>query len=287
MRHNLARPNSCTDTARVHLYRGSRVQAEIRRSTYKPERTASLFPRPREAAPQQSIQHKMPPPLTQKGRLDQILPFLETHPIPTETVSHFAAIPWTNKYLSNPAYRAIPTYSRVPKPNSSEDHLFAQTANTPNTIPHILTLQRTDFAPPPESPKGSIVLGAERRVSPYAAPECPDCIVLVELGASGLDGHAGLLHGGMAGAILDETLGLMASLHLAKLSRTGLSGFTASLNITYRAPVSTPSTVVVRNWVEAREGRKWVCRGQIVDGDGVVLTEAEALLVSGAARGSL
>ncbi|KAE8360474.1 HotDog domain-containing protein [Aspergillus caelatus] len=222
-----------------------------------------------------------------KGRLDKILPFIEAHSISAETLDHFAGIPWTNQYLSNPAYRAIPTYGRVQKPDSSEDYLFAQTMNTPTTIPHFLTLQRTNFILPPESPKGSITLGTERRTTPYRAPEYPDCIVLVELGASGLDGHSGLLHGGIAGAILDETLGLMASLHLATLSRTGLSGFTASLNITYRAPVSTPGTVIVRNWVEAYEGRKWVCRGQIVDGSDVVLTEAEALLVSGARKVSL
>lgn len=49
----------------------------------------------------------------------------------------------------------------------------------------------------------------------------------------------------------------------------------------------TPSTVAVRSWVEAREGRKWVCKGQIVDADGVVLTEAEVLMLTKVQKSTL
>ncbi|KAJ1715407.1 HotDog domain-containing protein [Aspergillus flavus] len=224
---------------------------------------------------------------TKGERLDNLLQFLETHPISKETLDHFGAIPWIQKYLTDSAYRAIPTYGRVRKSDSSEDYLFAQTMNTPTTIPHFLTLQRKDFFPPPESPRGTISLSAGPRTTSYRAPEYPDCITLLELGSAALDGHYGILHGGIAGAILDETLGLTASLHLAPRSQQGLLGFTATLNVTYRAPVFTPSTVVVRSWVEAREGRKWVCRGQIVDADGVVLTEAEALMLTKVQRSTL
>ncbi|EIT81292.1 HotDog domain-containing protein [Aspergillus flavus] len=211
---------------------------------------------------------------TKGERLDNLLQFLETHPISKETLDHFA-------------YRAIPTYGRVRKSDSSEDYLFAQTMNTPTTIPHFLTLQRKDFFPPPESPRGTISLSAGPRTTSYRAPEYPDCITLLELGSAALDGHYGILHGGIAGAILDETLGLTASLHLAPRSQQGLLGFTATLNVTYRTPVFTPSTVAVRSWVEAREGRKWVCKGQIVDADGVVLTEAEVLMLTKVQKSTL
>ncbi|KAE8158104.1 HotDog domain-containing protein [Aspergillus tamarii] len=221
------------------------------------------------------------------GRLDNLPQFLETHPTSIQALDHFAAIPWINQFLTNPAYKAIPTYGRVRKSDNTEDCFFAQTTNSPTTIPHFLTLQRKDFSPPPESPRGTISLSAGPRTTPYRAPEYPDCITLLDLGSPGLDGHSGILHGGMAGAILDETLGLTVSLHLTSHPKHGLSGMTASLHVTYRAPVLTPSTVVVRTWVGVREGRKWVCRGQIVDGDGVILTEGEALFVTGVQRATL
>lgn len=214
-----------------------------------------------------------------RGRLDYILEFIKTHSVPEESLRHFAFIPWTNKHLSNSAYRAIPTYYRVLKPDNS-DCFFARTVSNPSTIPHVVTLQRKDFHSLPESPKGSLKLSLEQRQAPFPAPENPDCITLMELGPAGLDGHYGVIHGGMASAILDELIGLTVTLHLAPFATPGLVGFTASLNVTYRAPVPTPSTVVVHCWIEAHEGRKWVCRGQIVDKVGLVLTEAEALLVT-------
>lgn len=203
--------------------------------------------------------------------------FISTHSIPEESLKHFASVEWTNKYLSNPLYEAIPTFSRVSK-DSGEDYFFSKTISTPSTIPHMVTLQRKDYSLPEESPKGTITLQPSQR-QPIKAPENPDCIILMTLGRLGLNGHPSVLHGGVTCAILDEMLGLCAMLHQQHISGPRNSLFTVGLNVTYRAQVPTPSDVVVRVWLVGREGRKWLLRGQILDNDGVVMVDAEGLWV--------
>ncbi|EXJ79143.1 hypothetical protein A1O3_08644 [Capronia epimyces CBS 606.96] len=203
--------------------------------------------------------------------------FIDSNRVPEESRDHFASVEWTNKYLSDPLYKPIPTFSRVLKP-SGEDHFFSRTVSTARTIPHLLTLQLKDFKGPPEAPKGTLK-GKESQVETTKVPEKPDCIMLLTLGRPGLDGHPGVIHGGMSCAILDEMLGLCVMLHHQHMRGPRDSLFTAYLNVTFRAPVPTPGDVLVRTWVVAREGRKWLAHGQIVDKDGLVLTEAEGLWV--------
>ena len=80
-------------------------------------------------------------------------------------------------------------------------------------------------------------------------------------------------------AILDEMMGLCVMLHHQKYEGPRDSLFTANLNVTYRAPVPTPSDILVRCWLKARQGRKWLSIGQITDKDGNVLCEAEGLWI--------
>ena len=209
--------------------------------------------------------------------MDFLSKFITTHRVPEDARRHFASIPWTNQHLSNPLYRAIPTFSRVLK-ESGEDYFFSSTISSPSTIPHLITLQLEDFPFKKESPRGQL-----RQKTSHSevtqVPENPDCVMLLSLGRPGLDGHASVLHGGMACAILDELLGLCVMLHHQHVSGPRDSLFTVSLNVTYRAPVPTPSDVLVRCWLMGREGRKWLARGQIVDQNGVVMTEGEGLWV--------
>ncbi|EXJ96291.1 hypothetical protein A1O1_01417 [Capronia coronata CBS 617.96] len=203
--------------------------------------------------------------------------FLKKNRVPEESRRHFASVEWTNKYLSDPLYKPIPTFSRVLK-ESGEDHFFARTVSTPATIPHLVTLQLKNFETPPEVPKGTLK-GKESQTAVTRVPEKPDCVMLLSLGRPGLDGHPRIIHGGMACAILDEMIGLCLMLHHQHICGPRDSLFTVNLNVTFRAPVPTPGDVLVKTWVVAREGRKWLAHGQIIDKDGVVLTEAEGLWV--------
>ncbi|EXJ64878.1 hypothetical protein A1O7_01217 [Cladophialophora yegresii CBS 114405] len=213
----------------------------------------------------------------QTEQMDFLSKFIATHRVPEDACRRFASVEWTNKHLSNPLYKAVPTFSRVLKP-SGEDYFFSRTVSSPSTIPHLVTLQLKDFPFKEETPKGQLKMRTSHN-EVTQVPENPDCIMLLELGHPGLDGHPSVIHGGMACAILDEMMGLCVMLHHQHVSGPRDSLFTASLNVTYRAPIPTPNNVLVRCWLAGREGRKWLSRGQIVDKDGKVLTEAEGLWV--------
>ena len=216
----------------------------------------------------------MAPPTEQ---MDFLSKFMTSNRVPEDARQHFAAVPWTNKYLSSPLYKAIPTFSRVLK-ESGEDYFFSRTISSPSTIPHLVTLQLKEYPFKPESAKGQL----RQRTSHNEVtqvPENPDCVMLLELGRPGLDGHPSVIHGGMACAILDEMMGLCVMLHHQHVEGPRDSLFTVSLNVTYRAPVPTPGDVLVRCWLVGREGRKFLSRGQIVDKDGNVMTEAEGMWV--------
>lgn len=211
-------------------------------------------------------------------QLDFMTNFLTKNRVPEESLKHFASVDWTNRYLSDASYKPIPTFSRVLKEESGEDYFFSRTVNSPATIPHLITLQLKDLNSPPEVPRGTLK-GKEKQTEVTKVPEKPDCIMLLRLARPGLDGHPHVIHGGMACAILDEMIGLCLMLHQTHVHGPRDSLFTANLNVTFRAPVPTPGDILVKTWVIGREGRKWLAHGQLVDKDGVVMTEAEGLWV--------
>ena len=211
--------------------------------------------------------------------------FFATHTVPQSSIDHFSKVPFLAPLLQDPAYVAIPTFSRVLKP-TGEDAFFSCTINTPDTIPEALCVRLRELPDVPMS-------GPEDRTAytsnPYASavPERPDVMLLMSLGRPGLDGHPATLHGGIATAILDEAIGLCVMLHQTHVSDPRSAMFTARLETAYRRPVPTPGEVAVRTWLVRREGRKWWARGQIVDKDGVVMTEAEGLWIEARTRGKL
>lgn len=76
-------------------------------------------------------------------------------------------------------------------------------------------------------------------------------------------------------------MGLLIMLHDNNIRGPGPrdSLFTANLNVSYRAPVPTPSELLIKTWLVSRTGRKWRSKGQLVDKDGKVLAEADGLWV--------
>lgn len=206
--------------------------------------------------------------------------FLTRHHPPAESVAHFQSVPWLNKYLSSPKYKIIPTFSRHLK-SSGEDYFFSRTINTPSTIPHMISLQLSDLKTPEPIPTTASTSDSSSHRTPTNVPENPDAVMLLSLGSPGLDGHPSVIHGGMSCAILDETMGLLVMLHDNNIRGPGPrdSLFTANLNVSYRAPVPTPSNLIVKTWLVSRQGRKWRSKGQIVDEDGKVLAEADGLWV--------
>lgn len=217
------------------------------------------------------------------GASDFLANFLSHHSPPQEAIDYFRSVPWLAKYMADPVYQLIPTFSRHLK-HTGEDYYFSRTINTLATIPHMITLQLRDLPTPSPTdrpaPNHATSLQTNRLVQTIA-PEYPDTLAMISLGKQGVDGHPGILHGGVACAILDEMMGLLIMLHYNKGRGPGNRDalFTANLNVSYRAPISTPGDYLVKLWATHRQGRKWFSKGQITDRHGKVLAEGDALWV--------
>ncbi|GAA8844552.1 PaaI family thioesterase [Helicobacter pylori] len=91
------------------------------------------------------------------------------------------------------------------------------------------------------------------------------------LGAA-YEGPPGCVHGGFVASVLDQVLGTAAA-------KRGVPGLTAYLNTTYRRPTLLGTDHVCRARVDRLEGWKVFASGEIVDPQGRVTAEAEALFV--------
>lgn len=86
------------------------------------------------------------------------------------------------------------------------------------------------------------------------------------------EGYAGLVHGGIISALLDEAMSwaVIASGRLA---------VTAQMSLRFRRPVEVGTPVRVRGRVIEERGRIVEVQGELVDSDGAVLAEASGTFV--------
>ena len=97
----------------------------------------------------------------------------------------------------------------------------------------------------------------------------------VDLGV-GVQGYAGVLHGGVTGMLMDDTMGVLAACYGTDGVPTARSGVTASLEVHYERPCKTNgSTVELIAWYERIEGQKHFLACEMRD------TEEGLLLASG------
>ena len=146
------------------------------------------------------------------------------------SLTPFSTIPWMSNVISDPSLVSRPLSWHINHDISSEP-FFRRTLNTPSTIPHFCV-----FVSQRES------LGVAR---------AEEVTALLELGPD-LAGHPGICHGGVLSTVLDEVMGTLAMLYCGNNKEV----FTASLTVDFRKPVPAPGMVLVRAWVEKREGRK-------------------------------
>jgi len=131
---------------------------------------------------------------------------------------------------------------------------------------------------------------------------------------SGLDGHPGIVHGGVTALLFDNTFGWANAIGLLKersalaaaldfpakpalmrrgsnsppaaegppgqqVSSTSQFGFTAFLHINYRAPVYAGTTVELLCALDRVEGRKRFLKGTMHDATGTLLADGDCLFV--------
>ena len=174
----------------------------------------------------------------------------------------FQSIPWCATLLNDPVYVVIPTPSRRPN-QSTEDALLADTLKTKTTIPAIITLY--------ERPAKGRTLITEARL-----------LVALEYG---VNGYPNIAHGGLIGAIIDESMGILLKCN-KDMDKTELGEpvdidtlVTASLKVNYLQAVMTPQTVLVTAKIEEIKGRKFYMTGTVRDGNGAMLAKAEAMWI--------
>lgn len=184
-------------------------------------------------------------------------------PVPQSTIDHFAGIPYAQPTLNDARFKPV-SHSRTVTHEGTGHTLMGKTWNTDGTIKQLLTLSRPSSSSTP-------------LVFPQSESERPESRRFYTLGGD-LNAHPGLLHGGVVSCILDSSMGGIIGMVLAK-QNDGLPQFTVQLNVTYKNPVRTPGTVMVRSWVTKLEGggRKAWARGVIESEGGVVHATAEGM----------
>lgn len=87
------------------------------------------------------------------------------------------------------------------------------------------------------------------------------------------EGFEEIVHGGIVATMLDEAMGFTVTrIHQAR------GAVTANLNLEFKGPVKTDTTVQVRAR-SVREGRRFDCSAELLDTEGRVLAGATSLWI--------
>jgi acyl-coenzyme A thioesterase PaaI-like protein len=111
------------------------------------------------------------------------------------------------------------------------------------------------------------------------------CVADIRIGKD-LNGHEGIVHGGIISLMIDDTFGWgYQAMGLAQGKSYGDKDFpmvvTANLSVNYRAPLPAESNVVIRVRHENTDGRKITMSARLESHDGSILySEATALFIT-------
>ena len=101
-------------------------------------------------------------------------------------------------------------------------------------------------------------------------------IILIKLG-NFVDGHNGIVHGGLVSAIIDEMFG--ALFFKANTHNKSIHGVTANLNINYRKPVKPNKWIIWFGAIEKVENRKTFLMAKIFNMNLELLADSTCLFV--------
>ena len=121
-----------------------------------------------------------------------------------------------------------------------------------------------------------------KRVNTLQSKEQPErneiAVVDIKLGTR-LNGHGGVVHGGIISLLFDTALGFAYHICLLDDNQNNIA-VTANLKIDFRAPFREGSEAVVRVYLDRMEGRKIVFSANLESKDGsVVYAEASSLFI--------
>lgn len=99
-----------------------------------------------------------------------------------------------------------------------------------------------------------------------------EILCLIKFGG-GLNGHPGVIHGGITSLVIDNSFGWLF------IALKTLPGFTANLNINFRKPVYANTQVALRITLQERTGRKVYMNAVMYDENSEVLADATTLFI--------
>lgn len=194
-------------------------------------------------------------------------------------IAYFRAIPWCATLLSQPGLVIDQSVSRRPRRMPSEHNtLFSHTLNTPGSIPAYVAFYL------PLSPSRTTEALESGDAAAAGSEMIREVGALLALGPM-INGHAGVCHGGLVVALLDEIMGQVLDANRTEGLFSPLPIMTGYLNTRFEKPVLTgsverPNVVLATGRLVKMEGRKFFMEGEIRGGEGeVVCTRADALFI--------
>jgi len=136
-----------------------------------------------------------------------------------------------------------------------------------------------------ESLTSSSSASASSKASPSSSRRRELLMAKIQIGKN-LNGHDGIVHGGIISLLFDETFGWAYDAIGRSLDkRYGDDDFplavTANLNVDFRSPLPADSNAVIRVYHERTEGRKIYVNGRMESTDGSILfSESSALFIT-------
>ncbi|TVY85765.1 Acyl-coenzyme A thioesterase, partial [Lachnellula willkommii] len=163
-----------------------------------------------------------------------------------ECKAHFESTPWCAAIFNDPTLQAFTALEPQRNPHNT---FMTKTLATEDTIIYWQSFRK---------------LGAQ-----YS-----HIVTVLSIGG-GLNGHVDTCHGGFIGVVADSALGYAAESERP----SDKASMTAYLKINYKKPVRAPGKILCTAKVYRKEGRKMWISGTIEDGEGTILTTAEALFL--------
>ncbi|EME88447.1 uncharacterized protein MYCFIDRAFT_126759 [Pseudocercospora fijiensis CIRAD86] len=197
---------------------------------------------------------------------------LRAAPVDVKELQYFQSQPSTKPWLEHTDYSPIASPVRAPR-GDGEDEFLGRVVHTDDTIRHWLAVISNKAFPPPGSEKSG---GLQKD----AGTEKPDFMLLCDL-QYGVNGFRGIAHGGFLCSLIDEALAQVVELHRHSSdspSREYL--YTANLNVNFRRPVATPNVIIIKGWLEKKQGRKWTVRGVLENGRGEGCIDVDGLWIA-------
>ena len=94
------------------------------------------------------------------------------------------------------------------------------------------------------------------------------------------EGHEGIMHGGMSGAVLDEVMGRANRSYDRLTGGLKVPVVTAEMTVKYLKPIMIGELMTACGRIDRRDGRKRFASGEIVNEAGEIMVSASGVYVS-------